>query len=68
MARKPASADSEHKWMTIHNTRNGAVYTITSKTKTDRDTYTIWRSENGAWTKLGSGRNPRELEEKYVTE
>lgn len=67
MARKPASADSEHKWMTIH-TRNGAVYTITSKTKTDRDAYTIWRSENGAWTKLDSCRNPRELEEKYVTE
>lgn len=67
MARKTASADSEYRWMTIHP-RSGAVYTITSKTKTDRDTYTIWRSENGAWTKLGSGKNPRELEEKYVTE
>ena len=67
MARKTASADSEHKWMTIH-TRSGAVYTITSKTKTDRDTYTIWRSESGVWTKLGSGRHPRELEETYVTE
>lgn len=67
MARKSASADSEHKWMTIH-ARSGAVYAITSKTKTDRDTYTIWRSENGAWTKLGSGKNPRELESKYITE
>lgn len=67
MARKSASADSEYRWMTIH-TRSGAVYTITSKTKTDRDTYTIWCSDNGAWTKLGSGKNPRELEEKYVTE
>ena len=67
MARKSASADSEHKWMTIY-TRSGAVYTITSKTKTDLDTYTIWRSENGAWTKLGSGKNPRELEAKFVTE
>lgn len=67
MARKSASADSEHKWMTIY-TRSGAVYTITSKTKTDRDTYTIWRSENGAWTKLGSGKHPRELEAKFVTE
>lgn len=67
MARKPASADGEHKWMTIR-TRGGAVYTITSKTKTDRDTYTIWRSDNGAWAKLGSGKNPRELEEKYVSD
>ena len=66
MARKSASADSGYRWMTIH-TRSGAVYTITSKTKTDRDTYTIWCSDNGAWTKLGSGKNPRELEEKYVT-
>lgn len=38
MARNPATAASEHKWMTIH-TRSGAVYTITSKTKIDRDTY-----------------------------
>lgn len=67
MARKPASADSEHKWMTIR-TRGSAIYTITSKSKTDRDTYTIWRSDNGAWTKLGSGKNPRELESKYITE
>ena len=67
MARKPATAASEYRWMTIH-TRSGAVYTITSKTKIDRDIYTIWRFDNGAWSKLGSGRNPRELEEKYVTE
>ena len=66
MARKPASADGEYKWMTIR-TRGGAVYTITSKTKTDRDTYTVWRSDNGTWTKLGSGKNPRELESKYIT-
>lgn len=67
MARKSASADGEHKWMTIR-TRGGAIYTITSKTKTDRDTYTIWRSDNGAWAKLGSGKNPRELEKKYVSD
>lgn len=53
--------------MTIR-TRGGAIYTITSKSKTDRDTYTILRSDNGAWTKLGSGKNPRELESKYITE
>lgn len=44
----------------------GDIFCIT--TTILQDTYYIYRVQNNAATKLGSGKNPIELEDKYIGE
>ena len=52
-------------WVQYH-TKDGALkYIMTSKTG-DRNTYYVYELDGTDFKKLGRGKNPAELEEKYI--
>ena len=53
----------EHVWERIFNTGQIPVIIVTSKQQ--RDYYYLYELKDGKYVKLGRGRNPRELKEKY---
>lgn len=55
---------TEHIWLQL-KTESGNMYYITSKTN-DRSLYFIYKIENDKATKLGKGKDPLALEDKYA--
>ena len=55
----------ETVWVQYHAAAGVLKYILTSKTG-DRNTYYVYELANGVFQKLGRGRSPKELEEKFV--
>ena len=64
--KKNTIPDDERIWTHIIS-KNGEHIYITSK-KTNRDTYFIYKVDGENVMKLGKGKNPAALEEKYIEE
>ena len=56
----------EQVWTTIRSKGQQGCHIITSK-KSNRDYYYIYATDGESYTKLGRGKSPIELEEKWLT-
>lgn len=63
--RSSATPEKEFLWQTIV-TKNSETFLITSKSKPDRNIYNLWVKTETSWKKIASGKNPLDLEDKYV--
>ena len=63
--RSSATPEKEFLWQTIV-TKNSEIFLITSKSKPDRSVYNLWMKTETSWKKIASGKNPLDLEDKYV--
>ena len=50
---------SDIVWVTRYDSKGDPVYVLTSKAA--RDTYFLYRVENGKYVKVGQGKSPPEL-------
>lgn len=69
MGRKKTGAAFTHPkgetiWVTHHDAQGDVKYIVTSNK--DRTSYYLYRLVGGELQKLGRGKNPAELEDKYV--
>lgn len=55
---------NEMVWVTTLDSDGKAKYIVTSNK--DRTTYYLYGLADGEWKRLGKGKNPAELDEKYV--
>ena len=55
----------ETVWVQYHE-KTGELHHIMTTKKGDRNTYYLYVLENGAWKRLGRGKSPVDLENKYM--
>lgn len=66
MGRRKKTPYDECVWELLY--LNNEEYVITSPSFYDRSSYTLWKKNgDSGWVKLGSGKTPPKLYEKYIT-
>lgn len=53
----------EHVWTSYYNSSHELLFILTSKTA--RDFYFLYETDDGTFKKLGKAKSPLELEEKF---
>lgn len=64
MSRELIYPKGEHVWTGYYNKNHELVFILTSK-EVSRDYYYLYALENGKFKKLGRGKSPLELEERF---
>lgn len=61
---EPKYPKAERVWVSYYGTNHELLFILTSK-ESSREYYFLYELVDGAFKKLGKGRSPKELEEKY---